>query len=204
MQNRILTTVILVFILFASSTSIASNTNKPKIKTYPISDATAKIIIKNQTLKINLNDMRTNNLEPDSGQSFKVIINSRAFFIISTTRNSPQDYPPTCALLLFNDEMKFVSLVDTVGPGNDKRPWTCEGVEAISFSDLYLDGSLKIISLYLATAPSSERSIVPVVLRFDYHNLYLTIDDAITDKLENIDVDSIRKIRSFLNKLPTK
>jgi len=200
MQNKTLATVFLILSVIGTTQAHASEKYETKTKLSPISKVMAKDLIANQIGNIKLNDMSTNGLEPDNRQYFKISTLSETYYIISTTRNSPRDYPPTCAVLLFNQAKNFVSIADTVGPNNDKRPWTCESTEAISLADYYTDGSIKIIVLYLATAPSSERTIVPVILKLDFNVPSLVIDEALTSIFDNKDIKTIKAARSLLNK----
>jgi len=178
----------------------AAENIKSKAKVSPVALDIAKQIILDQRAKIRLKDMSTNKIEPDNGQNFKIDVLGKEFYVLSATRNSPQDYPPTCAILLFDESKKFINIVDAVGPNDDKRPWTCEGTEAMSFADYYQDGSLKIIALYLATAPSSERSIVPVVLKFDTKIPSLKIDEKLTSLFDDRDITTIKAARNLLKK----
>lgn len=200
MQNKTLATLFMILSFISVTQANASEKHETKAKVSLISKVLAKDLIANHIGNIKLKDMNTNGLEPDNGQHFKISTQSTTNYIMSSTRNSPRDYPPTCAVLLFNQSKNFVSIVDTVGPNNDKRPWTCESTEAISFSDYYPDGCLKIIALYLATAPSSERSIVPVVLKLDFNKPSLVIDEALTSIFDDKDIKTIKAARSILNK----
>jgi hypothetical protein len=121
-------------------------------------------------------------------------------YFISSTHSTPIDYPPTCTALLFNESKILIGSIDVLGPKNDIRPWTCESTAALSFLDYYPDGSLKILALYLATALSSERFTVPVVIKLDYNKPSFSIDEALTGKFDGIEIETIKAARSIINK----
>jgi PAAR motif len=141
-----------------------------------------------------------NRVELYNGQFFKVTKQSRAFYIISGKRNSADDNPTTCTVLLFDQSGTVKSVFDVVGPDDEKRFWYCDYVEAMSFKDYYPDGSLKIIGMYRGTAPSSEHFILPVIMKLDFNTPSLKIDEELTSKLEDTDVKTIQGVRSYFKK----
>jgi hypothetical protein len=159
----------------------------------------AKKLIISERAKLLKFRVEASNIEPDSDQSFRLKTKERTLYIVSSTRNSPMDVPPTCSALLFNDAKELISLIDTVGPNAERRPWTCDNTKALSFSDNYPDGSLKIIGLYLATAPSSEHFIVPVVLKLSFIIPSLIIDEGLTNLFDDKEINTIKRARQIIN-----
>ena len=178
--------------------ALESPTHKATVK--PIDETLAKKLIRENTGKINLKNLTgADNIEPE--QSFKININSKDFYIISAHRKTPSDNNLfTCSVLLFDRFSMIKSSFDTMGNDDEKRPWYCDYVEALSFKDYYLDGSLKIIGLYRGTPPSSEHFILPVIMKLDFNKPSLVIDEELTSKLDGLDIDSIQGVRSYLKK----
>jgi hypothetical protein len=173
--------------------------NAAKIEVTSISMTAAKKLIVSERAKLMKFRVEASSIEPDRGQSFQLKTQERTLYIVSSTRSSSMDVPPTCSALLFNETKALISLIDTVGPNDDRRPWTCDNTKALSFSDNYPDGSLKIIVLYHATAPSSDRFIVPVVLKLSFIIPSLIIDEDLTNLFDDKEINSIKKARQIIN-----
>lgn len=188
-SNKIILFLLIANMFCAANITNASATEKPinKVMVNSISISMAKDLISNQLGKIKLDLIGVSRIEPDeNNQSFKLSIYSKIFYIISTKRPSrtDQNYPLTCALLLFNESKELVSGVDTLGENLEASPWYCDGAEAMSFLDYYPDGNLKIIALYNGTPPSNEHFIDPIVIKLDVNKATLAIDKGLTDFLE--------------------
>ena len=154
MRNEIIMIAIICVFSCFQAFALESPTRKATVK--PIDETLAKKLIRENTGKINLKNLTgADNIEPE--QSFKANINSKDFYLISAHRKTPSDNNLfTCSVLLFDRFRTIKSSFDTMGNDDEKRPWYCDYVEALSFKDYYLDGSLKIIGLYRGTPPSSE------------------------------------------------
>ncbi len=187
---------IVLFSIFLVNTSIVFGLDKAHVTAVNVS--MAKKLIVNHTNTHRNKD--TKGLEPSDNQSFKISINKKTFYIVPSIRNSPEDDPSICSVLLFNDNNASVSAIDTLGIAGSIRPWACDDIEAMSFMDYYHDGNIKIIALYSATAPSSDQLNVPVVLKLDINTPSLVIDEYLTNKLKGKHVNSIKSARRLLKK----
>jgi len=198
MQNKIVM-LITMFCIFFSIQAFALENPTSKINVKPIDECMAKKLINSQT-----DDLKNvgvfHDIEPDK-QSFKINIKSNVFYIISGTRESKiRTNLHRCAILFFDEEEKIKGAISTVAPQDDESFWTCDGTAAMSFKDYYPDGSPKVIVLYNVTPPSNERFILPVILKLDLNKPSLKIDEALTRKLEDADVNTIQEVRSYLKK----
>jgi len=193
MQNKILA---LLFIVVICSTQSFAAGKITKAKINPISTEMAKELISNQTDNIKRNNISPIGIKPDNNQCFRISMQSRDYYIVSTLRYSQR---PTCAVLLFNESKELVNLIDTVNPDNDEKPWLCDHAKAMSFLDYYPDGGLKIIALYIATAPSSDRFTDTIIIKLDFKKPSLSIDEFLTSKF-NADnyVETIKDARKVL------
>jgi hypothetical protein len=179
--------------------------NKPiKAIVKPVDETMAKSLIMSHPANINLKCLKDpNSITPD--QSFKISILSKVFYIISAQRETPSNNDLfTCSVLLFDESGAVKSAFDTVGNDERNRPWFCDHIEAMSFKDYYPDGSLQIIALYLSTPPSSERFMLPVIMKLDFDKASLKIDETLTHKVEDADVNTIQEVRSYLRKITVK
>jgi len=198
MRNKIIIiTTVCVLICFQA---FAFDSPNQKIIVTPIGEILAKKLIRENVGKINLKNLKiADNIEPE--QSFKIIIKPKYFYVISAHRKTPSDGDLfTCSVLLFDQFCVIKSSFDIMGNYEEKRPWYCDHVEAMSFKDYYPDGNLKIIGMYRGTPPSNEHFILPVILRLDFNKPSLEIDETLTGKLEDVDVDTIKAVRSYLEK----
>ncbi|MDA8140069.1 MAG: hypothetical protein M0036_15580 [Desulfobacteraceae bacterium] len=202
LRNRA-TICLLLFILFWCTADLSeAETKNSKIKISSISKELAKKLIDDQISKTKLKNLNDDTLKPDDNQNFQIHYQTKNYYLISSIRYLPPD--STCSVLLFDDSKNIVDAIDVLGPKDDKRFWMCTYIEAISFSDYYPDGSLKIIALYLATPPSSEHFTLPIVLKMDLNKPSLTIDEELTSKFEDSDIKTIKEARSLLNKQKDK
>lgn len=158
-------------------------------------------ILKQYSSMLETGVKNTIELELEVDQSFKVTnADSVVFYVVSANHFSQKEPESTCTILLVNNEKSVVSAVNTVGPNEELRPWMCDGAEAISFLDYYADGSLKVIALYHATAPSSAQFTVPVVFKLDLNKPSLEIDERLTRRFDGKDVETIATARAVLNR----
>ncbi|MBT1070827.1 hypothetical protein [Pelotalea chapellei] len=193
--------IIFTLVSILNCLNVLAIENPPiKAKVNPIDETIAKKFIRNNAGHINLKNLKSSvNIEPE--QSFKINIRSKDIYIVSAHRRTPSDDNLfTCSVLLFDQSGVIKSAFDTMGNDDEKRPWYCDYVEAMSFKDYYLDGSLKIIGLYRGTAPSSEHFILPVIMKLNFNKPSLEIDEELTSKLEDADVTTIQGVRSYLKK----
>ncbi|MCM0082525.1 hypothetical protein L4X63_13075 [Geomonas sp. Red32] len=137
-------------------------------------------------------------VEVDKDQSFQITVGPRSFYFLSALINSPGMYR-VCSIQLLND-YNVIPVVDVIGPEIEKRPWQCEYVDALSFSDSYPDGSIRVIGLYYARAIKPPPFVVPVVLKLDFRNATLAIDEKLTDLLEKEEIETIKAARAFIKK----
>lgn len=200
MRNNL--NLIMLFCLFmlCSQQVLANEQVEQKNKVTSLSIDIAQKIVTNQLGVIKLNGMKKNTLELYNGQYFGINIKSKTFYILSTMRTSLPDDLPMCTVLLFDNSKNFINAVDILGP-NDDRPWTCDGTKAMSFSDYYPDGSLRIIALYNVTPPSNERFVLPIVIKMDHKNPSLLIDEILTSKLDDKDITTIKAARALLKNI---
>jgi hypothetical protein len=198
LTSEIYISIFLCLLVCCTAKSSAQEKNKTKIKVASINIETAKELIANQIGKIKIDALSKQGPTPDNNQFFEITAQSKKFYIISSIRSLPPD--STCAILLFNESKEIIGAVDVIGPKDDKRFWMCTNTEAMSFSDYYPNGNIKIVALYLATAPSTERFIVPVVLKMDLKNASLSIDEELTKKFDDVDIKTLKEARSILNK----
>jgi len=170
------------------------------VKVTPVGEAIAKKLIRDNAGNITLKGLKiSDNIEPE--QSFEIKIGPKIFYIISAHRATPSNADLfTCSVLLFDAYGVIRSAFDTMGNDNEKRPWYCDHVEAMSFNDYYPDGASKIIGLYRGTPPSSEHFVLPIIMKLDFNTPTLEIDEELTRKLEDVGADTIRGVRSYLKK----
>jgi hypothetical protein len=197
MLNNIFIVLLSIFLVNTSQVFALDKTNVTAVNAAMVK----KLIANHMDNQRNIN---TKGLEPSDNQSFKISINKKTFYIVSSIRNSPEDDPSICTVLLFNENKTSVSAIDTLGIAGSKRPWACDDIEAMSFMDYYKDGNLKIIALYSATAPSSDQLNVPVVLKLDINTPSLVVDEYLTNKIKGKQVNSIKSARSLLKKYSEK
>lgn len=194
--------ICIIFNISIHAFAFNNMTSKAKVK--PITESMAKKLIRNHKGKIYLNGLKKNDdIIPE--QFFEIKTKSNFFYIISAHRYTPSDDNlSTCSVLLIDQNGIIKTSFDTMGNDDEKRSWYCDCVEAMSFKDYYSNGDLKIIGIYRGTAPSSEKFVIPVIMKLDFNNLTLKIDEELTNKLEDADVKTIQGVRSYLKKLGMK
>lgn len=194
------TMTIILFCILIGVQALARVNPSGNVHVKYIDEAMLKNLIGNQIGNIKLKNVgKGQKIRPDK-QSFEITIKSQTFYIVSINRDSDNGNSTTCSVLLFDKSGAIKSALDTAGPDHESRFWACDYVEAMSFNDYYSDGALKIIAVYYATPPSNERFLLPVILKFDSNKPSLTIDEALTLKLEEADVDTIKEVRAYLKK----
>lgn len=168
------------------------------IKTSPLDSSVASQFIRYNSALLNRIGLPSTQLDLDTDQLFTANFRGKQYFVVPVSRESKHGIAAfTCSLLLFSKEGKLVGGVDTLGSG-EARPWTCGGVLALGFADLYSDGSLGIIVLYEGTAPSSEPFRLPIALRANLSNLVFAVDEQKTALLARKNVKTIKAAREVL------
>lgn len=171
-----------------------------KLEVKKISSSQSKKLVSSQADAICCRRIGCNGLVVSNDQAFKLTREDFAAYIISvTSRQHDPNYPASfiCSTVVFNEDGTLVS--GAIGVGSNKlRPWTCDTTEAMSFADYYPDGALRIIAVYAATAPSSERFIIPVVFKLNLEILKLVVDEKLTKLLDEGNVSTIPAARKLL------
>jgi hypothetical protein len=185
------------FIVFMFMCTQVFATETTTIKAIPLNHSTANQLIVQNFNNSKLSYLKTTKVEPD--QSFKINVNSENLYVISARRKTSSDTDlSTCSVLLFDQNGLIRNVFDTVGNDDDRRPWYCDYIEAMSFKDRYPDGSIQIIAIYLVTPYSSERFTLPVIMKLDYKRPSLEIDELLTRKFDGKNVKNIQDVIKLL------
>lgn len=198
MSCKIKTTIIFgILICLATNINAADNT-APKVKIKAIKmDRVVQLLLKHGFPARSSSGITE--VEPNGSQSFKVTTDSEIFYILSATHKAKKSFNSTCSMLLISEKLGVISTVDAVGPNEELRPWDCDSTSAISFSDRYTDGSMKMIALHFAYSATSGFT-VPVVLKLNLNKPSLEIDETLTKKFDREEVETIAAARAVLNK----
>lgn len=172
--------------------STTGKQTKATIKTSTLDPSAASQFIRYNSAQLEKIGLPSTQLDLDTDQLFTANFAGKQYAVVPVSRESQQGIAAfTCSLLLFSKEGKFVGSVDTLGSG-EARPWTCGGVLALAFVDLYPDGSLGIIVIYEGMAPSSESFQLPIALRANLSHLILAVDEQKTALLAKKNVKTIK------------
>jgi hypothetical protein len=194
--------ILLIMVFVMSDVASASTLTKSKVTAAKVPSDKVAVMVTKQLTKIAAKEIGTDDFMVVDDQTFLLSSNNTKMYLVSATHKPlTHEFPSNvaCSLLLFDSVGRIISALDLVG-ANHLRPWTCDNPEAISFSDYYPDGNLKIIALYNATAPSSEHFYVPVILRMEFREPSLKVDESLTAIVTGKDVTTIKEVRALLPK----
>ena len=182
----------------ADQAKVSSKRSEHTIKTSRLDFGTASRLISANSMALGKIGFSAELLDPEKNHLFSVSAGGEKYLVVPVSRESKQGIAAfTCSILLFTEAGGLIGAVDTLGSG-EARPWTCGGVTALAFADLYSDGSLGIILIYEGTAPSSERFQLPIVLKANLARITFVVDEQKTDVLVMKNVKTIKATRNFL------
>lgn len=193
--NKVRTGIFLSSIFALACTSV----NAKQVTVSRLNKAFATKLITRELTDLKQLGVITHEIEPEDGQIFEIHSAPKFYFLPTVSKSTTAETAPwVCSILLFNESKKIASAVDVIGV-NEVRPWTCDGVSALHFSSDSTGKNVRVIAIYSATAPSSERFSVPIVLMLDVTSSHLVIDESLTNKIGN--VDTIKKALRLLKGL---
>ena len=168
------------------------------IKTSPLDSSAASQLIRYNSALLDKIGLPSTQLALDTDQLFTANFGGKQYSVVPVSRESKEGIAAfTCSLLLFSKEGRLVGATDTLG-SREVRPWTCGGVLALAFADLYPDESLGIIVIYEGTAPSSESFRLPIALKANLSHLIFVVDEQKTALLARKNVKTIKAARDVL------
>lgn len=193
-------TILIPLLLLVTAVETSAFDQSRSIRVDMIEEKTIRNLVAPQVAKTKLlNTTRIEEILLDS-QSFSITSGNIRYYWISLNRKSQDMNLTTCSTLLLRNNGEVITSLDTAGPDHESRYWACDYVEAMSFKDRYPDGSIQVIAIYLATPPSNERFTLPVIMKLDLKKPSLSIDEALTKKLEDKSVKTIDDARRVLQK----